>query len=91
LSLTWKRLTRNGALAGILVGAATVLFWIYVPVLADGAVLSTVVYEIVPGFLLGGLAAILVSVAGSPPPAKVVETFEANESERLTQRAHPNV
>ncbi|RIX27363.1 sodium/proline symporter PutP [Sphingomonas edaphi] len=91
LSLTWKRLTRNGALAGILVGAATVLFWIYAPVLADGAVLSTVVYEIVPGFLLGGLAAILVSVAGSPPPAKVVETFERNESERLTQRAPPNV
>jgi SSS family solute:Na+ symporter/sodium/proline symporter len=33
LSLTWRRLTRNGALAGIVVGAATVLFWIYAPVL----------------------------------------------------------
>ena len=33
LSLTWRRLTRNGAIAGILVGAVTVLFWIYAPVL----------------------------------------------------------
>lgn len=81
LSLTWKRLTRNGALAGILVGAATVLFWIYAPVLADGAALSSLVYEIVPGFVLGGLAAILVSLAGSPPPDSVVRTFEESEAE----------
>ena len=80
LSLTWKRLTRNGALAGILVGAATVLFWIYAPVLAGGATLSSVLYEIVPGFVLGGLAAILVSVAGPNPPASVLRSFEESDS-----------
>ncbi len=84
LSLTWKRLTRNGALAGIVVGAATVLFWIYAPVLngpADQRTLSSIVYEIVPGFLLGGLAAILTSLAGGPPPQSVVRTFEDSEAE----------
>jgi len=80
LSLTWKRLTRNGALAGILVGAATVLFWIYAPVLAGGATLSSVLYEIVPGFVLGALAAILVSVAGPNPPASVLRSFEESDS-----------
>ena len=81
LSLTWRRLTRNGALAGILVGAATVLFWIYAPVLEGGATLSPVLYEIVPGVLLGGLAAILVSLAGPHPSDSVLRTFEESEAE----------
>jgi len=81
LSLTWKGLTRNGALAGIVVGAATVLFWIYAPVLADGAALSSIVYEIVPGFILGGLAAVLVSLAGPRPPESVLRTFEESDAE----------
>ncbi|MBA3576220.1 MAG: sodium/proline symporter PutP [Sphingomonas sp.] len=81
LSLTWKRLTRNGALAGIIAGAVTVLFWIYAPVLEDGVALSSLIYEIVPGFIACSLAAVLVSLAGSPPPASVVETFEASEAE----------
>ncbi|HEV2079742.1 MAG TPA: sodium/proline symporter PutP [Allosphingosinicella sp.] len=81
LSLTWKRLTRNGALAGIVVGAATVLFWIYAPVLGGGAALSSIVYEIVPGFVLGGLAAILVSLAGPRPPESVLRTFDESDAE----------
>jgi sodium/proline symporter len=81
LSLTWKGLTRNGALAGIVVGAVTVLFWIYAPVLEGGAALSSLLYEIVPGFVLGGLAAILVSLAGPRPPQSVLRTFEASEAE----------
>ncbi|MDQ3246767.1 MAG: sodium/proline symporter PutP [Pseudomonadota bacterium] len=82
LSLTWRRLTRNGALAGILVGAATVLFWIYAPVLVGGATLSSLLYEIVPGFLLGGVAALLVSLAGERPAQSVVQTFNDSEAER---------
>jgi SSS family solute:Na+ symporter/sodium/proline symporter len=89
LALTWKRLTRNGALAGIVTGAATVLFFIYAPVLPDGKTLSSLVYEIVPGFLACGLTAILVSLAGAPPPEPVVETFEAAEEERRKLMAEP--
>ncbi len=87
LSLVWKRTTRNGALAGMVVGAATVLFWIYAPVLDGGAALSSVVYEIVPGFLLCGLAAILVSLAGKAPPPEVVRVFEESEAELAAARA----
>lgn len=89
LSLVWKRMTRNGALAAILVGAGTVLFWIYAPVLQGGAALSSVLYEMVPGFVLGGLAGILVSLAGPPPPESVVRTFEASDAELLAARAKP--
>ena len=75
LSLTWRRMTRNGALAGMIVGAVTVLFWSYAPVLADGATLSSLLYEIVPGFVLSFIAIVLVSLTGKPPAASVTETF----------------
>jgi SSS family solute:Na+ symporter/sodium/proline symporter len=81
LSLTWKRMTRNGALAGILVGAATVLLWIYAPVLPKGATLSSLLYEIVPGFVLGGLAAVVVSLLGQRPSETVLRTFDDAEAE----------
>jgi len=87
LSLVWKRMTRNGALAAIVVGAGTVLFWIYAPVLQGGATLSSVLYEIVPGFVLGGLAGILVSLVGPRPPENVVRTFDASEAELFAARA----
>ena len=79
LSLTWKRMTRDGALAGMVVGAVTVLFWIYAPVLADGATLSSLLYEIVPGFVLSFIAIVVVSLMGKPPASTVTDTFEQVE------------
>ncbi|MEC3885174.1 sodium/proline symporter PutP [Halobacillus litoralis] len=70
LSLFWKGITRNGALAGIIVGAVTVVIW--------GDFLSGGffdLYEIVPGFILGGLVAILVSLSGTPPK-DIAEEFD---------------
>jgi len=61
LSLYWKKMTRNGALAGMLIGAATVLFWIYAPYTINGESLSSAIYEIVPGFILCTLAIFIVS------------------------------
>jgi len=81
LSLTWRRTTRTGALAGMIVGAATVLVWIYAPLGPDGAGLSSVIYEMVPGFILSFLTIIVVSLIGKAPPAAVTETFDAVEAE----------
>ncbi|MBA4804328.1 MAG: sodium/proline symporter PutP [Brevundimonas sp.] len=86
LSLTWKRMTRNGALAGMIVGAATVLFWIYAPVLPDGGTLSGVLYEMVPGFVLSFLAIVLVSKLDRAPAGTVTETFERVERELAEAR-----
>ncbi|WP_076419349.1 sodium/proline symporter PutP [Colwellia sp. UCD-KL20] len=52
LSLYWKKMTKDGALAGIIAGAVTVLLWIYLPVSIGGQSLSSLVYEIVPGFIV---------------------------------------
>ncbi len=57
LSLTWKGMTRGGALAGMIVGAVTVLLWINMG-------WSGWLYEIVPGFILSLLAIIVVSQIG---------------------------
>lgn len=61
LSLYWKRMTKNGALAGIVSGAVTVLLWIYLPITIDGQSLSSIMYEIVPGFIIATLSIIVVS------------------------------
>ncbi len=53
-------MTRNGALAGIIVGAVTVLVWKQFGWLG--------LYEIVPGFILCGLTVFVVSRLGQPSP-----------------------
>jgi len=55
LCLYWRKLTATGALAGLVTGAVTVFVW------ANVDVLKTHMYEIVPGFLLNLIVAILVS------------------------------
>ncbi|WP_336407840.1 sodium/proline symporter PutP [Gallaecimonas kandeliae] len=81
-SLFWKRMTLQGAMAGMLVGAATVLFWIYGPVTIDGKPLSSYLYEIVPGFILCSLAIWVVSLMTSEPSSSMQERF--SEMERVT-------
>lgn len=80
LSLFWKRMNRNGALAGMLVGAATVLFWIYGPTVG-GEALSSYVYEIIPGFILCTIAVVVVSKLTAPPSAELQATFDEMEAE----------
>ena len=69
LSLFWRRLNFEGALAGIITGAAVDILWL--------AVLSgTGIYEIVPGFILGGAAAVLVSLYTKAPSKEVEDLFD---------------
>lgn len=87
LSLTWKRMTRNGALAGMVVGALTVLFWIYAPVLPNGQALTSVLYEMVPGFILSFAAIVAVSLMDRAPQPEVARTFDAVQAALAEARA----
>lgn len=78
LSLYWSRLTRNGALAGIVLGALTVIGW---KQLTGGPLGIFDLYEIVPGFVIATLACIFISRLGTPPSQKVVLGFRRMESE----------
>ncbi|QSX40416.1 sodium/proline symporter PutP [Shewanella cyperi] len=67
LSLFWPRMTHAGAVAGILSGAVTVLVWSQLPLLPNGQTLSSLMYEIVPGFIVSTIAIVLVSYLGKAP------------------------
>ncbi|MCL2310670.1 MAG: sodium/proline symporter PutP [Proteobacteria bacterium] len=67
MSLFWSRMTRNGALAGMLVGAITVIVW------KQGGYFG--LYEIVPGFIFGALAIVVFSLLGPAPTASMRTTF----------------
>ncbi|WP_203289424.1 sodium/proline symporter PutP [Metabacillus sp. cB07] len=73
LSLYWKRMTKWGALAGMIVGAVTVLIWVNVPVLKE------TVYEMIPGFFLSLIAVYLVSLFTSRPSKRVQNVFTEME------------
>ncbi|MGB3260235.1 sodium/proline symporter PutP [Paenisporosarcina sp.] len=56
LSLFWRKLTTWGALAGMVVGATTVVIW------GNNETLKGLIYEIVPGFILCLIVAVIVSL-----------------------------
>jgi sodium/proline symporter len=69
-SLRWKRTTREGVLAGMIVGAVTVIVWIV-------AGWSAWLYEIVPGFILSSLTIWIVSKATAEPGNEIERQFDA--------------
>jgi SSS family solute:Na+ symporter len=74
-SLFKREMTRRAALGGMVVGAVTVLLWIYLPVTINGQALGDWMYEIVPGFILSSLTIIILSKTGKPREG-VTETFD---------------
>ena len=75
LALYWKRLTYWGAFAGILAGFTVDILW-YV-------FLSwTSLYEIIPGFAAGLIAAVIVSLLNKAPGQEVLDIFD--RSRKLT-------
>jgi len=73
LSVLWKGMTRNGALAGMVVGAVTVVVW--------KNWIGMGLYEIIPGFILATLAIVLFSRIGSGPSQGMAQRFDKAEQE----------
>lgn len=73
-SLFWFRMTRDGALAGMLTGAVTVIVWKQL----SGGLFE--VYEILPGFILASAAIMLVSLLGRMPDEAIIETHRRVEN-----------
>ena len=68
LSLFWKRFTYKGAVAGIVAGAVVDIVWLMY-------FSSTGIYEIVPGFIVCVLAAVIVSLIDKKPSKEVEAIF----------------
>ena len=70
-SLFWRRATKNGILAGIVVGGLTVLIWKQLALFG--------LYEIIPGFFLSALAIYAVSLMDAPPSEEITAVFDEVE------------
>jgi sodium/proline symporter len=75
MSLYWKQMTRNGAIAGIIGGGITVLIW---KQLSGG---PFDIYEIVPGFMVSILLIFFFSKTGPKPSDQVLEQFDRANTE----------
>lgn len=70
LSLYWRKLTTAGALAGLITGAVTVIAW------GNVEALSSRMYEILPGFVLNALVAVVVSLMTYRPDPRIDAEFD---------------
>ncbi|MFU2146234.1 sodium/proline symporter PutP [Hafnia paralvei] len=69
ISVMWPRMTRNGALVGMLIGAITVIVWKQYGWFN--------LYEIIPGFIFASIAIVVVSLMGRSP-SQIIQTRFAN-------------
>jgi len=82
LSLCWRNMSRNGALAGMIVGAVTVILWIQYK---SEYVWMADIYEMIPGVMLSSLAIIVASKFGQGPSGEMLLKFD-----QVNQRLHSN-
>jgi len=75
LALYWKRFTYKGAFAGIAAGFTVDVLWLIF-------FSSTNIYEIIPGFIAGTIAAVIVTLLDKKPDAEIEKLFD--ESRKLT-------
>lgn len=88
LSLYWKRVNLQGAIAGIVSGATTVLIWDYIPIFHTGEVnaagkeilntlgTQTGLYSLAIGFLISVILIVVVSLATKEPSDEILQEFE---------------
>ncbi|MBE5894245.1 MAG: sodium/proline symporter PutP [Lachnospiraceae bacterium] len=81
-SLFWKRTNLQGAIAGLVSGALTVILWDYIPMISAEAGLVTLgsatgLYSLAVGFPVSLLFIIIVSLATKAPSEDMIAEFEA--------------
>ncbi len=72
-SLFWKRVNQAGALAGMVVGGSMVFIWKYVFAPMGGAF---AIYELLPAFVIGSIALVVVSLLTPAPSEEIKADFE---------------
>ena len=71
LSVFWRRFTYKGAIAGVVAGAVVDVVWL---IWLSG---PTGLYELVPGFIISMIAAVVVTLLDKKPSEEVTAIFDA--------------
>ncbi|MBR7098292.1 MAG: sodium/proline symporter PutP [Clostridia bacterium] len=71
LSLFWRRFTYKGALAGVVAGALTDVLWLIFLSKPTG------IYEIIPGFIVSMIAAVVVTLLDKQPAKEITDIYDA--------------
>ena len=74
LALFWKRANRYGAIAGMLGGGIMIFVWKFM-IKPLGGIFG--IYELLPGFIVGLLLCVVVSLLTPAPEREIVEEFES--------------
>ena len=72
-SLFWKRMTRAGAIAGMVSGAATVFIWKLL-ISKLGGVFA--IYELLPAFIISSVAIVIASLLTKEPDDEIKSDFD---------------
>lgn len=85
LSVFWRRFTYKGALAGVIAGALTDVLWLVLFTnTLDGmfgdvstCIVNTGIYELIPGFAVSMIAAVVVTLLDKAPTKEVTDIYDA--------------
>ena len=80
LSLFWKRFTFKGAVAGIAAGALVDIGWLVMNTHLSATVSGYngifTLYEIIPGFIVGFIAAVVVALIDKKPKQEILDLYD---------------
>lgn len=81
MAIFWKRTNFQGAVAGLVLGALTVIVWDYIPMIqgTEGLVTlgsATGLYSLAVGFPISLICIVAVSLLTPPPSEEIVKEFE---------------
>ncbi len=85
LSLFWPRLNYTGACTGIIVGAIVDIAWLlcFTNTIIEPIITATGIYEILPGFIAGAIAAVIASLCTKVPSKEVQEIFASATNKEI--------
>ncbi len=76
-SLFWKRITKEGAIAGMITGGVSVFLWefVFTKFLASKIAFFGI-YELLPAFILSSIVIVVVSLLTKEPDGEIIAEFE---------------